>query len=249
MTSRVCNDISVAHRHQVLSITMIGELLSQVLSEWIFCVITGKKYVFFLMQVPSSTEKYQYIGSRSLGLATATFPCCWLYWGHIAVVISDNPHLYIALIRSTQHYSMPRYLPFLKFFTYMGSTVLCRVHTGLLCVLQQVDRCIFQLQYGLIHRVASTLGLCRQTRGYQSLLPGRYPRLKIVLSQTPQQRVTLLSSEACLQPQPFRPLLLLLVLCLISFADVVQHIWVFFIKITYRLIIMQIYPSRIACVG
>ena len=33
----------------------------------------------------------------SLGLASAMFPCCWLDWGHIAVVISDNPHLYIAL--------------------------------------------------------------------------------------------------------------------------------------------------------
>ena len=97
MTSRVCNDISVAHGHQVLSIIMIDELLSQVQSEWIFCVITGKKYVFVLMQVPSSTEKYQYIGSRSLGLASATFPCCRLDWGHITVVISDNPHLYIAL--------------------------------------------------------------------------------------------------------------------------------------------------------
>ena len=37
---------------------------------------------------------------------------------------------------------MPRYLPFLKFFTDMGSTVLCLVHTGLLYVLQQVDRYI-----------------------------------------------------------------------------------------------------------
>ena len=40
---------------------------------------------------------------------------------------------------------MPRSLPFLKFFTDMGNTVLCRVHIGLPCVLQQVDRCIFQL--------------------------------------------------------------------------------------------------------
>ena len=31
---------------------------------------------------------------------------------------------------------------------------------------------------------------------YQSLIPGRSPLLKIVLSQTPQQRVSLLSSEA-----------------------------------------------------
>ena len=33
----------------------------------------NRPYVFVLMQVPSSTEKYQYIGSRSLGLASATF--------------------------------------------------------------------------------------------------------------------------------------------------------------------------------
>ena len=96
---------------------------------------------------------------------------------------------------------MPRALPFLKFFIDMGSTVLCRVHTGLLCVLQQTDRCIIQSLYGVIHLVASTLGLCMQTHGYQSLLPGRHPLLKIVLSQTPQQRVTMLSSDADLQPQ------------------------------------------------
>ena len=72
----------------------------------------------------------------------------------------------------------------LKFFIYMGSTVLCRVHIGLLCILQQADRCIIQSLYGVIHLVASTLGLCMQTHGYQSLLPGRHPLLKIVLSQT-----------------------------------------------------------------
>ena len=83
----------------------------------------------------------------------------------------------------------------------MGSTVLCRVHIGLICVLQQVDCCIIQSLYGVIHLVASTLGLCMQTHGYQSLLPGRHPLLKIVLSQTPQQRVTMLSSDAGLQPQ------------------------------------------------
>ena len=54
-------------------------------------------------------------------------------------------HSLVLLIWSTQHYDMPRSWPFLMFFTDMGSTVLCRVHTGLLCVLQQVDRCIFQL--------------------------------------------------------------------------------------------------------
>ena len=32
---------------------------------------------------------------------------------------------------------------------------------------------------------------------------------------------------------------------LISFADVIQHIWVFFFKFTYRLIILQIDPSHV----
>ena len=241
MTSRVCNDISVAHGHQVISIIMIDELLSQIQSEWIFCGITGKKYVFVLMQVPSSTEKYQYIGSRSLGLASATFPCCRLDWGHITVVISDNPHLYIALsfwFDQLNIMIMPRALSFLKFFIDMGSTVLCRVHIDLFCVLRQADRCIIQSLYGVIRLVASTLGLCMQTHGYQSLLPGRYPLLKIVLSQTPQQRVTMLSSDAGLQPQ-----LSFNLLCRCS----PTHLG--FFKITYRLVILQIYPSHIACVG
>ena len=38
--SRVCNDISVGHGHQVLRLTLIGELLSQEKSERIFCIIT-----------------------------------------------------------------------------------------------------------------------------------------------------------------------------------------------------------------
>ena len=78
-----------------------------------------------------------------------------------------------------------------------------------------------------------------QTRGYQSLLPGRYPLFKIVLSQAPQQRVTLLSSEAGIQPQ-----LSFNLLCRCSPTHLV-----FFSKIKYRLIILQIYPSHIACVG
>ena len=49
------------------------------------------------LQIPSSTENTIYIGSRSFGLASATFPCGWLDWGSIAVVISDNTHLYISL--------------------------------------------------------------------------------------------------------------------------------------------------------
>ena len=116
---------------------------------------------------------------------------------------------------------MPRALPFLKFFIDMGSTVLCRVHIGLLCVLQQADRCIIQSLYGVIHLVASTLGLCMQTHGYQSL-----------------QRVTMLSSDAGLQPQ-----LSFNLLCRCS----PTHLG--FFKITYRLVILQIYPSHIACVG
>ena len=40
MKSRVCNDISVGHGHQVLRLTLIGELLSQEKSERIFCIIT-----------------------------------------------------------------------------------------------------------------------------------------------------------------------------------------------------------------
>ena len=35
-----CNDISVGHGHQVLRLTLIGELLSQEKSERIFCIIT-----------------------------------------------------------------------------------------------------------------------------------------------------------------------------------------------------------------
>ena len=74
MTSRVCNDISVGQGHQLLMITLIDELLSQV------------KILFF--RVSESVVSL-------LGLASATFTCGLLHWEHmyIAVVTSDNPHL------------------------------------------------------------------------------------------------------------------------------------------------------------
>ena len=46
MKSRVCNDISVGHGHQVLRLTLSGELLSQEKSERIFCIITRNECVF-----------------------------------------------------------------------------------------------------------------------------------------------------------------------------------------------------------
>ena len=244
MTSRVFNDISVAHGHQVLSITLIDELLSQVQREWIFCVINGKKYVFVLMQVPSSTEKYKYIGSRSLGLASATFPCCWLDWGHIAVVISDKPHLYnvialsfwfdqlnimiclgICLSWSSSHIWV---VPFCVVFTPVCFVFSSRwIAVSFTC---NMDWTIWLRQ----------LSVC----ACKLVGTNHFFQVDILSWRSCYHKHPRKEWRCCHQRQVFSPSSRL-----ISFADVVQHIWVFFFKITYRLIILQIYPLRIACVG
>ena len=81
------------------------------------------------------------IGSRSLDLVSTTFPCGWLDWSHMllqlqAITLTCSIGL---LIRSTWHCLGLR-MQFLKFLD-TGSTILCRVHTGLLYVLQQADCC------------------------------------------------------------------------------------------------------------
>ena len=55
------HDIFPGHSHQVLSITLIDELLSQVQSERIFYVITCKKCDF----VPDASPIYYNVGSGS----------------------------------------------------------------------------------------------------------------------------------------------------------------------------------------
>ena len=228
MTSRVCNDISVAHGHQVLSITMIDELLSQVQSEWIFCVITGKKYVFVLMQVPSSTEKYQYIGSRSRGLASATFPCCRLDWGHIAVVISDNPHLYIAL---------SFWFDQLNIIICLGICLSWRssqIWVVPFCVVFTPVCFVFSSRWIAVYFSYSmdwSIGL-HQPSVCASKLAGtnHFFQVDILSWRSCYHKHPSKEWRFCLQRQVFSPssrLILLLLLCLISFADVVQHIWFF----------------------
>ena len=115
----------------------------------------------------------------------------------------------------------------------MGSLIPCRVHTGRL--------------YLSSRRIAVPLSVvvwtdpsgCINTQFVHAnslvpftLLPGRYPILKIVLSQASWQRVTLLPSASALQPQ----------LPLKSFTEVslVQDICFFYFKFTYSLLLLQI---------
>ena len=107
MKSRVCNDISVGHGHQVLRHTLIGELLSQEKSERIFCIIT---VCLFLMQIPSSKKRYMiaFPWTCIFSVVSASCPQGLLDWEHrvlylSAITLTCNPEL---LIRSTC-YDMP----------------------------------------------------------------------------------------------------------------------------------------------
>ena len=84
----------------------------------------------------------------------------------------------------------------------MGSTILCRVHTGLLYFSSR------RITVPLSVVVWTDPSGCINTQFVHAnsevpitLLPGRSPILKIVLSQASSQRETLLPSEAALQPQ------------------------------------------------
>ena len=84
----------------------------------------------------------------------------------------------------------------------MGSTILCRVHTGLLYFSSR------RITVPLSVVVWTDSSGCINTQFVHvnsyvpiTLIPGRSPILKIVLSQASSQRETLLPSEAALQPQ------------------------------------------------
>ncbi len=97
MTSRVCNDISVAHGHQVLSIIMIDELLSQVQSEWIFlchywkeiCVCPDASSIFY-RKIPLYRIAFTWTSLSDVPLLLT-----WL--GTHCCSYQRHPHLYIAL--------------------------------------------------------------------------------------------------------------------------------------------------------
>ena len=129
---------------------------------------------------------------------------------------------------------MPKSLPFLKFFTDMGSTVLC---ISVVCT----PVCfVFKSPY-LPVVVSTDPSGCINARfvHVNSWIPITYSRSISSLEYRAITNTPANSDVCCLQRQVFSPSFRL-----ISFADVIQHIWVFF-KFTYRLIILQIDPSHI----